>query len=145
MSLAREFWNGTTYAVLGVHAAGRTLIPMMVQGLEGAGKTVWLADPSARELKGREVHASLEGAPALDGALIVSAPGDAAAWVEACLAAGVTRIWFDTRGDSSAARGAARAAGVGVVGEACPFMTMPDVWWGHRMHGWIAEKMGKLG
>lgn len=144
MPLARSFWDGTSYAVIGLHAPGRTLVPMFVKALESAGKTLWLVDAETKPLGGRTVMPSLEGAPPLDGALILCAPSQAKAAVEACLAVGVPRIWLDTRGNSSEAASVAKAAGVPCVVEACPLMTIPGAMWLHGIHGRLAERFGRL-
>ncbi len=144
MSLATTFWDGETYAVVGVHAPGRTMIGQFVGALERAGKTVWLVDEDPKPLKGRTVSTGLEGAPALDGVLVVCAPNRSTEAVEACVRAGAPRIWLDTRGDSSEAAALARKAGIPCVAEACPLMTIPGAMWLHRFHGRVAEWMGKL-
>jgi predicted CoA-binding protein len=144
MPLADRFWSGKTYAVIGVHAPGRTLIPQFVKALEAAGKSVWLVDANGSPMGQRPVRPSLDGAPPLDGALIVAAPQEALAAVEACLAAGVPQLWLDTRGDSRAAADRARAGGVPCVVEACPLATMPGVGWGHHLHGRVARWLGRI-
>lgn len=145
MSFAWSFWDGSSYAVLGVHAPGRTLIPAIVKALETAGKSLWLVDENTSSLDGREVHPSLDGAPEdLDGALILCAPEDAAAAAKACVEAGVPKLWLDTRGKSTQAVEVARQAGIPCVVEACPLSTMPGVGWGHHAHGRIATWLGRM-
>ncbi|MBM3498683.1 MAG: CoA-binding protein, partial [Armatimonadetes bacterium] len=129
---------------VGVHSPDRTLIPEFVKALEIAGKAVWLVDANASPLDGRPVHPSLEGAPALDGALIVTSPKHALAAVEACLQAKLPKLWLDTRGDSREAADLAREAGIPCVVEACPLTTMPGVSWFHHLHGRIARWMGRV-
>ena len=145
MSLADAFWDGASYAVIGVHSPDRTLIPEFVKALEAAGKSLWLVDANESPLDGRPVHSGLEGAPSdLSGALIVTSPRHALAAVEACLQARVPKLWLDTRGDSREAADRAREAGVPCVVEACPLTTMPGVAWFHHFHGRLARWLGRI-
>jgi len=145
MSLARSFWDGKRYAVLGVHAPGRRIVPEIAKSLEAAGKSLWLVDEDTTPLNGRAVHASLDSAPDnLDGALILSAPEQAVAAVGACVDARIPQLWLDTRGDSGAAAEAAREAGLPHVVEACPLATIPGAMFVHRAHGCVAEWMGRI-
>lgn len=145
MSLAWSFWDGQSYAVLGLHAPGRTLIPQIVKSLEAAGKSLWLVDEDTTPLDGREVHPSLEDAPDdLDGALILCAPEQAASAVDACVNARIPKLWLDTRGDSNAAVEVAREAGLPCVVEVCPLTTVPGAMWLHRAHGRVATWLGRM-
>jgi len=137
--------TGKSYAVLGLRAPGRRIVPEIVKSLEAAGKSLWLVDDDTTPFKGRDVHASLDGAPDdLDGALILSAPERAAEAVEACVNARIPQLWLDTRGDSSAAADVARAAGSPYVDEACPLATIPGAMIVHRAHGYVATWMGRI-
>ncbi|HJN15075.1 MAG TPA: CoA-binding protein [Armatimonadota bacterium] len=145
MSLASSFWDGKSYAVVGVRAPGRRLIKEFVKSLEAAGKSLWLVDEDTAPFDGREVHAGFEGAPGdLDGALIVCAPEQAASAVGACVDARIPKLWLDTRGDSSVAADAALEAGLPCVVEACPLTTIPGAMWLHRAHGCVATWMGRI-
>ncbi len=149
MSAHDEFWTHETYAVVGVHAKGRTLIPMFVNRMRSNGKRVVLVDASARPFgrggAAQPVHATLTDAGvAVDAALIVTEPERSADAVRACLEAGVRRFWLDTRGDSSEAARLAREAGASCVAEMCPLLTMPNAGFPHTAHRWLAERFGQL-
>jgi predicted CoA-binding protein len=64
--------------------------------------------------------------------------------VAECADAGITEMWIDTRGDSSAAAATARDRGVGVVEERCPMLTMPGGHIVHRFHAGLLRLVGKL-
>jgi len=144
-----EFWTHDVYAVVGVHAKGRTLIPMFVGRLRANGKRVVLVDESARPFgrgKAEEpVHANLaETGIATDAALIVTEPGRSLQAARECLAAGIRHFWLDTRGDSSEAAELVRASGASCVQEMCPLLTMPNAGFPHTIHRWFAERVGQL-
>lgn len=145
MASVDDFWAGEHYAVIGVHAKGRWMIPMFVDALLRAGKRVTLVDARGGQLRGRVVVSSLEEAPRpIDGALIVTEPEAAEEAVRACAVAGVPKVWLDTRGDSRAAAQAARDSGLMCVEEFCPLIAIPGSGAVHRFHRWLLDNFGRL-
>jgi predicted CoA-binding protein len=99
-------------------------------------------NPAADEIDGRRCYPSIEEVrPAVEAALLMTPPDRSAAAVDACLAAGVRRIWLHRgvgRGSVSAnAVALCRASGVDVVPGACPFMYLPGTAVPHRVHGFF--------
>jgi len=145
VSLIHSFWDRDTYAIVGARATGRTLIGMFASALERAGKTVYLVDSRGGTLGKRPVSPSLAGLERpVDGALIVCEPTRALDAVRECLAAGVTRIWLDTRGKSADAAEAAHAAGAELVEERCPLLTIPHAGFIHGLHRSLLQAFGRL-
>jgi predicted CoA-binding protein len=118
---------------------------MFATALERSGKTVFLVDSRGGTLGKRPVCPSLAelGRP-VDAALIVCEPARALDAVRECLAAGVTRVWLDSRGNSKEAAEAARAAGAELVEERCPLLTIPNAGFIHGLHRSLLRAFGRL-
>jgi predicted CoA-binding protein len=145
VSLEYSFWEAPELVVYGVQAEGRMLIPEFVKTLRAQGKTVHLVDPRGGQFQGEPVHTSMDAVDGSPGsALIVVEAERAQAAVAECADAGITEMWIDTRGDSSAAAATARDRGVGVVEERCPMLTMPGGHIVHRFHAGLLRLVGKL-
>ena len=79
--------------------------------------------------------------PPVDGALVMTPPGQAEQVVRDCAAAGVPRVWLH-RGIgpgamSAAAVGVCRENGIAVVEGECPYMFLPAAGFVHRTHGFF--------
>ena len=145
MALEYTFWDDSELTLYGVQARGRTLIPEFVRTLRGQWKTVHLVDPAGGEFKGEAVLTSLSEVPgAVQSVLLVAEPASASDAVKECIDHGVRRIWVDTRGDSKAASETARKAGLEVVEERCPMLTMPGGIFVHRIHAGLLRAFGRL-
>lgn len=140
-----EFWQGRRYALIGVNAPGRRIVPSVLRAMQAAGFEVAVVDPEGDEYLGEPVVRSVaEAGGRFDGALVLSAPEQAQAVVAECIQAGIPRIWLHTFGKPEAARAQAQAAGMVVVYEVCPLMFLPGAPRFHRLHGWLARVLGFL-
>ena len=94
-------------------------------------------NPSAAEIDGRRCYprvADIASPPR--AALVMTPPGQAAAIVDECTAAGITKVWL-YRAASIRAHD-----GVDIIAGECPYMFLPGVSWPHRLHGAIDRLIG---
>jgi predicted CoA-binding protein len=99
-------------------------------------------NPLADEIEGLRCHRSIADVrPPVEAALLMTPAWRSVVVVEACLSAGVRRIWLH-RGAGSGAVSAnavalARGAGVDLVAGECPFMYLSGTALPHRIHGLV--------
>jgi uncharacterized protein len=104
-------------------------------------------NPAAREIEGLPCAACIaDVAPAVAGALIVTAPAAGEPRVRECLEAGIKFIWVRGKpGRSSLSREiVAQCAerGVLLIEGYCPLMFLPDTLFFHRLHGFFSRLGG---
>ncbi len=102
-------------------------------------------NPGAGEIDGRRSFPRVSAIdPPPDAAIVLLPSAQAAAAVDDCLAAGVTRVWLHRGGGPGSASPEAlalcAARGVTPVTDLCPFMVLPGTAWPHRLHGWIRRR-----
>lgn len=105
-------------------------------------------NPAAAELEDRRCFARVQEIhPAVQGALIMTAPTETERVVRDCAEAGVERIWMHRGGGQGAvskeAAAFCRQKGLHLVEGYCPFMFLPRVQFFHRVHGLIMKLLGR--
>ena len=143
-----DFLRQRRIAVVGVSREPRDFSRAVLRAFNEHGYETVAVNPRATELAGAECFASVrEVRPAVDAALVMTAPGMTEAVVRDCLAAGVRRIWLHRgagRGAvSEPALALCREAGVAVVPGACPMMFLPHAGLAHRVHALVLRLLGR--
>ncbi|HEX4951786.1 MAG TPA: CoA-binding protein [Thermoanaerobaculia bacterium] len=140
------FLGGRRFAVAGVSRDPQQAANAIYRKLRGAGYEVFPVNPKAAEVEGVKCFADLASVPgSLDGVVIATPPGVAAAVVRQAAEKGVPRVWlhrsFGTGSVSPEAVQEAAARGVECLEGGCPLMYSAPVDLGHRcMRWWLARK-----
>ena len=112
--------DARTIAVVGVSANPERPSNDVARYLIDAGYTVYLVNPTEREIFGRPVYASVRDLPeAVDIVDIFRRPEDVPPVVEDAIAAGAKAVWMQLDIVNEAAATRARAAGLEVVMDRC--------------------------
>jgi uncharacterized protein len=137
-----DFLKGRTFAVAGVSRAPNATGNVVFRKLRDSGYVVYPVNPRAAEVEGVRCYpdvAAIDGP--LDGVVVVTPPGAAAALVHQCADRGVSRVWFHRsvgQGSvSDEAVAACRARGVSCIAGGCPLMYCEPVDPAHRCMRWI--------
>ena len=121
---ARDFSRGLFRELL---RRGYDLVPVNVMGGSVDGL------PCARRVQDVQ--------PPVDGALVMTPPGQAEQVVRDCVAAGIPRVWLHRGiGPGAMSDGAVslcRENGIAVVEGECPYMFLPSSGFVHRTHGFF--------
>lgn len=112
--------DAKTIAVVGVSADPTRPSNDVAKYLINAGYTVYLVNPTEREIFGQPVYASLAEVPeAVDIVDIFRRPGDVPPVVDAAIEAGAKAVWMQLDILNEDAAATARAAGLEVVMDRC--------------------------
>lgn len=144
-----EFLALPRIALIGLSREDKHFSRMVFEELRRRGQDVVPVNPEAREIAGQPCFANIgQVAPAIQGALIMTAAKMSAAVVEECAAAGIRFVWlYRSIGPGSAspqALAACEKLGLRVVNGECPFMFLPDGGWVHGFHRTMRGIFGHL-
>jgi predicted CoA-binding protein len=147
LEAARAFLKLPRIAFVGLSRDPKDFSRYVFRELVKRGIVVVPVHPSLREAEGCAVFASVkEVAPPVDGALVMTPPGETLRVLEQCAAAGIRRVWLHRGGGRGAADADARAycarAGIEAVTDLCPFMALAGAGVGHRLHGFVRTTFG---
>jgi predicted CoA-binding protein len=144
-----EFLALQRIAVVGVSRNAGDFSRMLFRELKKRGYDAVPVNRAATEVEGARCHQSVSAIrPGVDAAIVVTPPGESAAVVRDCAAAGVKRVWLFQGGPGAGAVSEeAVAAGLEahlsmVVGE-CPFMFLKGSSWFHGVHAWVRRLAGR--
>ncbi|MFZ5823843.1 MAG: CoA-binding protein [Bacillota bacterium] len=145
---AQEFLSQHRIAVIGVSRDSRQFANAVFRTLRERGYEVIPVNPHAGELEGVTAYPSLQATSGpVDGALVLLPKAAHLAAVDDCLAAGVSRIWFQSpagAGTSPEVAARAREAGATVIDGGCPYMFLQKPGWFHSCHTAIARWTGSI-
>lgn len=150
-AVAREFLSCHRLAVVGASADPKNFGTTIYKELKGRGYDVAAINPGAETVDGDRCYPDAAALPSpVEGAIVMVPRARAAGVVEACLGAGVPRIWlFQGIGGTGSASEEAiqlcRDKGVPVVAGACPFMFLEPAGWFHRAHRMVRRAKGAVG
>jgi uncharacterized protein len=135
--------------VAGVARDGGNPANLIYRRLRSEGYDVVPVNPNAEQVEGDRCYRSVGEIPGgVEGVVVASPPGYAAAVVADCADSGVRRVWlhrsFGSGSVSAEAVAAARDRDVAIIAGGCPMMFMDPVDPGHRCMRWILDKLGKL-
>jgi predicted CoA-binding protein len=134
-------------AVVGVTRNPREFANTLFRDLRQRGYQAIPVNPNAQTIEGERCYARVqEIAPAVDAALLLTAPSLNEQIVADCANAGIKRIWFYGVGDRSAENAKAiafcRERGIAVIPGFCPYMFLPRAPFYHSIHGFFARLAG---
>jgi uncharacterized protein len=108
------------WAVVGVSADPEKYGHKIYHDLKQAGYRVYGINPKLSKLEGDPCYPDLASLPELPAVVNVVVPPKAAMGViEACIALGLKRVWFQPGAEDEAAIATAEAAGITVLSNAC--------------------------
>lgn len=142
---ARAFLEHRRIAVVGVSRDPRGFARAIFKELLRRGYDAIPVNPGLAQAEGRTCHATVKAiSPPPEVAILFTPPAEAEKVVRECLEAGVRRVWMHRgAGKGAASPGAlalCRAQGIEVVTDLCPFMALPEVGWGHRVHAFFRHR-----
>ncbi len=143
------FLAGRRIAVAGVSRAGNAPANAIYRRLRDCGYEAIPVNPNAAVLEGVPAYPDIGSVPGpLDGVIVATHPGVAAAVVDACAARGVRQVWFH-RGFgagsvSDAALAACRRHGIEPIVGGCPLMYCGSVDPAHRFFRWWLCRRGRI-
>ncbi|QOY89472.1 CoA-binding protein [Paludibaculum fermentans] len=144
-----EFLALPRIALVGLSREEKHFSRMVYKELLSRGRDVVPVNPEATEIAGVACFPDVTSIlPAVQGALIMTAPAVSASVVEDCAAAGVHFVWlYRSVGAGSVSNDALAACeelGMRVVNGECPFMFLPNSGWIHGFHRGIRGLIGHL-
>lgn len=120
ISLAQDFASQRCWAIIGVSADRNKYGNKIFRQLLAAHYDVYAINPKLAEVEGQPCFPSLAALPVLpDVVSVVVPPQLAMDVVEACIAQGIKRLWFQPGAEEPAALMRAEAAGLQVLANAC--------------------------
>lgn len=130
---AESFWNAEKFLV--ISDGSKVAVSLTIDELESRDKRVEVVNPSPDD------GISLPSG-SFDAA-VISVPGRTGEAVDACLRAGVPRIWIHWRTETPGAIRLCEGSGVEYVAGRCPMMYLGSKWSIHGLHAHIARLLGK--
>jgi predicted CoA-binding protein len=132
------------FAMVGISRDPKDFSRMLFRELCSRGYDVVPVNLFADEIDGRESFQCLQVIrPAVEGALLMTAPRTTEAIVRDCAEAGVRRVWmYRAAGEGAVSREAVefcRSHDIRVVEGYCPYMFLPRTAFPHRAHGFLMK------
>ncbi len=116
MNNIEEFLKASTFAVAGASRDRSKYGNKVFRAIVASGRTVYPLNPTAPEVEGAVVYASIAVLPAVPESLsIVTPPHITREVIQQAIAAGVKNIWMQPGAEDSQASQAARDAGLNVI------------------------------
>jgi hypothetical protein len=142
-----EFLGQKRIAFVGLSSDPRHFSHAVWKEMRERGYELVPVHPTAKELEGVAVFASVEDIPEpVGGALLMTPPAASASVVAECADAGILRVWLHRGvGHGSVTDDAiamANARGLDLVAGQCPLMFLRDPAWIHRAHAWAKKLVG---
>ena len=137
------FWEKRSFAVVG-HAAKKDFPRLTYGGLKKLGKVVFPVDPSANEVEGDKVYASLSLLPEKVDAVVLEVPKeDTRDWIAATADAGIKDVWIHMQRETPEALELAKEKGLDVRCGTCAVMYVTPGFTYHSLHKWVNKLAGK--
>lgn len=138
------FYQHKRIAVIGVSRDRRKYGHRLFEALLHQGYDAVAVNPEAERIGGRPCYRSLAELPEpVEVAIAVVPPTRQEEVVEACVRAGVKRLWLHEQVMKAARNprvlALCEAHGIELITGYCPFMFMPGAGFPHNLHGWIVE------
>jgi hypothetical protein len=142
-----DFLQQKRIAMAGVSRNPASFSVMLFKELCRRGYDVVPVNPNTKEVQGRECFARMQDIrPAVDAALLMTAPEVTEAVVTDRAEAHIRRVWmYRATGPGSVSSKAVeicRERAIDVVPGECPFMFLPDAAVYHRIHGFLCKIIG---
>lgn len=143
-----DFLRMQRFAMVGVSRDPKDFSRMLLRDLRARGYDVVPVNLHADVIDGLECFQSLQAIkPAVEGALLMTSPGETERVVRDCAEAGIRRVWMYRAAGPGAASQAAvefcREHDIQVVEGYCPYMFLPATPFFHRAHGFFLKLTGK--
>ncbi|WP_321474824.1 CoA-binding protein [uncultured Paludibaculum sp.] len=144
-----EFLALPRIALVGLSRQERHFSRMVFKELRSRGCDVVPVNPEATEIAGLACYPDINSIiPAVQGALIMTAPQVSVSIVEDCAVAGVHFLWlYRSVGSGSVspeALSACEELGLRVINGECPFMYLQNAGWIHSFHRGMRGLFGTL-
>jgi predicted CoA-binding protein len=111
--------------------------------LKGKGYRLYIIHPEAGTLEGEACFPSLSKLPEKPGGLVlVVPPAQSEKMIQEAAACGIKRVWMQPGAESDQAIRLAAEKGLSEVHGVCILMFSEPAGFFHRLHRWIATKIG---
>jgi predicted CoA-binding protein len=136
------------FAMVGVSRDPKDFSRGLFRDLCARGYDVVPVNLFADEVEGHETFQCLQAIrPAVEGALLMTAPHTTEIVVRDCAEAGIRRVWMYRAGGQGAVSPEAiefcRNNDIRVVEGYCPYMFLPATAFPHRAHGFLMKLVGR--
>jgi predicted CoA-binding protein len=140
-----SFIQSKKIAVVGVSSVKNKIGYAVYRTLKERGYEVFPVHPDGHIIDGNPCYRSLsELPPGVNAAVIAVKPKKVSNIVDAAIAAGIKRIWFQQGSDFHMAAEQAKKAGLEVVSRKCILLYAPPVTGIHKVHQFLARLFGRL-
>lgn len=144
-STVDNFLSQRTLALVGASRDPKAFSSTASKELRAKGVRVIPVNPNADTIMGERCYPSLADLPErVDGALIMTPPGQTEAVVRDAAAAGIEQVWMQQGAESSAAIQFCQENGISEVHGECILMFACGRSFPHNMHRWVWGALGKL-
>jgi predicted CoA-binding protein len=151
LDLARDFLRAHRIALVGLSRNPKDFTRGLARELVRRGYDVVPVNPAAAgaEIEGLRSFARVsEITPAVEAALLFTAPAATEAVLRDCADAGVHKVWLHRGAGHGAASPAAlafcAAHGLAAVHDLCPWMALPGTHLPHRVHRTLRRRFGRV-
>lgn len=143
-----EFLAQKRIAIVGMSREAKSMSEAVFKELSKRGYDVVPVNPNMAEVMGQKCFARVQDIqPAVDGVLLMTAPGVTEVVVKDCAECGIKRVWMHRGvGQGSVSEKAiemCRERGIGVIAGECPLMFLPEREGIHSFHGFIRKITGR--
>ena len=139
-SSREDFWNLSSYAVIGQSGGARKFPELTYKGLKKLGKTVFPVDPGRSEVDGDATYRDLSSLPQRVEAAVLEVPKqDAASWMEKIVAAEIPNVWVHQSTETPEALQKAEGAQLRCEHGTCAVMYVTPGFTGHSFHRWVMK------
>lgn len=138
-------------ALIGISHDPKDFSIMLFEELCCRSYDVMPVNPNLSEVQGAPCFARVQDIqPPVEAAILMTSPAVTEAVVRECAEAGIKHLWMYRAGGKGETGGAVSASaikfcqehGIDVIPGECPYMFLPNVGFGHRVHGFIRKITG---
>ncbi|MDH7568642.1 MAG: CoA-binding protein [Armatimonadota bacterium] len=140
LSSREQFWQFSSFAVIGDSQGKRRFPRCTYRGLKVMGKIAYAVDPGMTEIDGDPAYRDLSALPApVEAAVLEVAPSETAAWVRQIADAGIRNLWIHWGTETPEALALAAEKGMRVETGTCAAMYVNHGLNLHSPHRWIMK------
>ncbi|MGB8656888.1 MAG: CoA-binding protein [Candidatus Zixiibacteriota bacterium] len=140
-----HFWEGRSYAVVGVSDKKGRLGTSVLKDLQKRGYQVFAVNRRVKLIGNQKCYGRLRDISGhLDGVVIIAGPEGAKEAIGECISLGVRRVWLFPGRKCDEAIKLAKENGIELIHRACPLLYLQPAEFPHSLHRWIVKSLGRL-
>lgn len=141
----QDFTSHKTLAMVGLSRDEKAFSASILKELTSKGYRLLAVNPNATTIGDHPCYPSLAALPEkVDGALIITPPGQTERVVREAADQGIKRVWIQQGANTPAAEKLCRDRGLSTVSGKCIMMFAQPVTSIHSMHRWFAGVFGRI-